>query len=664
MTFRTTPKRRLLAAAAAVALAVSAQGATGAQDDLGALLAAEPAAGGFDGVPDYVAVRVYLDRDAYHAGDEVRIAVEMRIDPKVHINGDVPTLDFQVPTEITWDELPAGVKASAITWPKAKMAAFEFTDGKKIAVFEGTQRAFLTIKLPQGAPGTHVITGTFRAQGCTHETCYAPQKDALKITVRVVPAGEETQPVNEEKFAPPKKAEGDAGEVDGVVAAASQDPDEPASGAPMSAVAAVERDRDLDCKIAATANDENVPLLLKYVIAFFTGLVLTLTPCVLPLVPITIGYFSRQSEGGGQPITMSTLYVLGLATVYSTLGTVAALSGSLFGAALQSPWVIGGIAVILTCLALSMFGILPDLQLPSSLQSKLGGGRTGRFGAFFMGGAMGLIAAPCVGPGVVSLLTFVAKLGAEMSTLRAALLGGSLFFVLSLGLGAPFFLVGMGAASIRPGPWMVTVKKVFGFAILGVALWFLRPLIGNTAFAVGLLLVLGAAALFLFRHAPEGGARGLRLATQGIAAVAAIGAIATALVLTGAIKMPGVDGRTFTPYAEEHLVRARAEGRPVVIDFGAEWCTLCKEIEHEVFPAPQVQALFADFVLLRADMTESEDATVMALREKFRVVGLPTIVFLDSSGREIEELRLTGPETPEGFAERLRCVTAYQVAER
>lgn len=682
-----------------------------------ACLAAAPAAAQMDdgSPPDYVAVKTYLDRDAYRPGETARLVLEMRIDPKVHINTNRPTEDYQFPTIFQWDD-PAGLQSSDVTWPKGDMKAFEFTEGKKIAVYEGTQRATLSLQVPaDAAPGARTLKGRFRSQGCTHTTCYAPQTDEFDVIVRVVAAGEPTASVNEEKFsglapapavtaAPSASGASGAGSepaaaggetVDGLpaggeIAAPGEEGDvappgdaataadveaetDPAAGsddmtAPSNAgvemagrVPAAE-DPAPECPIEKPSGGlgSDKSLALVFLLTFLGGIGLAFTPCVLPLVPITIGFFARQQEGGRRPVVPALMYVLGLAIVYSALGTLAALSGGLFGALLQKPGVIIGIAAILTALALSMFGLW-DLNLPSALSNRLGGGRSGNLGAMAMGGAMGLVAAPCVGPFVVSLLTYVAELGSRMPRPSAALLGGSLFMALSLGLGLPFFLVALGAGSLRPGEWMVSVKKVFGFVILGVVLWFLRPLIGSAVFSWGLALLLLAAGLYFLVHSrarQHGGVARTALAAVGVLAL--VGMVGWTTVTVRSMRAPVADN-PFTAYSKDALARAKADGMPVVIDFSAEWCIACKELEHQTFPDPRVMAKLEEFVSLRADLTDETPAN-LALYKEWSVKGLPTIVFLDSEGQEIRPLRLTGFEKPDAFVQRLDCATAIDVA--
>ena len=186
MTSRRSPFALLLRTLVPAALLAAAASGASAQEPPG----------------DYVSVKVYADRDVYQPGDTARVAVELRIDPRVHVNSDSPKDEFAIPTALSWDEPPAGVALSAVRWPKAEWKAFEFTDGEKIPVFEGKVRAYLTATVPKDAErgGTVKVTGTLKAQGCTHSACYAPQKDSVTLKLRVAEEGEESLPVNESKF--------------------------------------------------------------------------------------------------------------------------------------------------------------------------------------------------------------------------------------------------------------------------------------------------------------------------------------------------------------------------------------------------------------------------------------------------------------------------------
>lgn len=650
------------------------------------LLACSPAAHAQDddgGVPDYVAVKVSTDRESYRAGETARVTLEMKIDPRVHINAHVPTVDYQYPTDVAWGEASGlAVSADDIAWPKPLMKAFEFTEGAKIAVLEGTQKITIPVRVaPDATPGTLSLPGTFSAQGCTHSVCYAPQFDEFVVNLVIAAAGAAPSSVTAGEAAAAADAATDDASAIPPAAADPQpgpgdpldDPDAPPEPAApdLSTAPAIDGEGKpaFDCPVDADAakGTKDRPLLWVFLASYMGGILLTFTPCVLPLVPITIGIFARQQNQGGRPVVPALMYVLGLALVYAALGTSAALTGNLFGAALQNKWVLIAIAALLFALALSMFGLW-NLELPAGLRNRIGGFKAGPIGPMFMGGAMGIVAAPCVGPFVVSLLTYVANLGATMPGPKAAAIGGALFFVLAVGLGTPFFVVALGAASLRPGEWMDGVKRVFGFIILGVVLWFLRPVFGAHGTAVfqwGLVAVLASAAAYFFvtAKAPEHGPR-LRGIHRIGAAAAAIATIALAIVVARGAGGPAAGADGFVAYSHEAVEQAKAEGQPIVIDFGATWCIVCKELEHKTFPTEQVRDAGKDFARLRADLTEEGSPAVKELRRRYAVRGLPTVIFLDSTGKEIEGLRLTGFEGPEGFSLRLKCASSFDLAAR
>lgn len=660
---------RLAVVAALVAVACALAPATRAQDVE-------------DEILDYVKVRVTSDRASYRAGETARITVEFRVDPKFHVNSSTPTADYQFPTSLAWSD-DAGLTLSDVTWPAAEMRAFEFTEGAKIAVYEGTVRATLTAKIPADAkPGDRKLVGAFRAQGCTHTECYAPQTDEIGLVIRVGEGGAAAT------TALPLDGDAEGGAPSSGATIPATEPETAgaieASTQPSAGTDAVEDDNTIDAvpptgavpppaletlDARCPADDagglsRDRPLAGVFWLTFLGGILLAFTPCVLPLVPITIGFFSRQQAGGRRPVLPALLYVLGLALVYSALGTVAALSGGLFGAMLQKPVVVIAIAGILFALALSMFGVLPDVSLPSGITNRIGGARAGNAGAMMMGGAMGLVAAPCVGPLVVSLLTYVAEMGSRLPKFEAGLLGGGLFFALACGMGLPFFFVALGVGSLRTGEWMVSVKKFFGFVILGAVLYFLRPLIHPLVFEWGVVAVMIAGGAFFLVNS-RSRAHGPRTRVA-LTAIGAMGIVATLLwtgfVLKG-MGAGGVAAHAFAAYSDEALERAKADRRPVVVDFSAEWCIACRELEHRTFPDGRVQDRLKGFVSLRADLTE-DNAVTKAIYKRWRIRGLPTIIFLDSQGNEIQPLRLSGYESPEAFADRLDCVVRIDVASR
>ncbi len=402
---------------------------------------------------------------------------------------------------------------------------------------------------------------------------------------------------------------------------------------------------------------EGGALLIPLALIFVGGLLTALTPCVYPLIPITVSIFgARKSSTRGQAVALSLTFVLGIAVMFTSLGIGAALTGKAFGSALGNPWVVCTLAIVFAAFAFSMFGGW-DFQLPASLQAKLGSvGKAGYGGAFAMGLVSGIVAAPCTGPVLSGVLVHIA-------TTQNVVLGGLMLFVYALGLGVPFFLIGAFSLSLpKSGVWMDYVKSIFGVALLTVALMYLRD--AFPAFK----------ALLSFENVAYGAIVASALVLVGMM----LGAINRSFHIwpaDGVLKALGVAlvvlGITLRPHApiaqpvahatwhsDEASALAQAQGKPAIIDFSAEWCAACKELEHKTFPT----APFLDEVrkhgwsLARIDCTQ-ETPENTALQAKYKVVGLPTVIFIDASGKVREDLTLTGFLPPEEFAELMRKVT-------
>jgi thiol:disulfide interchange protein DsbD len=382
---------------------------------------------------------------------------------------------------------------------------------------------------------------------------------------------------------------------------------------------------------------------LAFAVAFAGGVATSLTPCVYPLIPITVSIFGARRAGSRrEAMALSGLYVLGIATMYSSLGVAAALTGKAFGSVMQSPWVIGAVALVLAAMAAAMFGVF-ELQLPGSWQARLTRvGGAGHAGSFAMGLVSGVIAAPCTGPVLAAALTFVATKG-------SVAFGFAIMFAYALGLGLLFFLIGAFSISLpKSGPWMDTVKSVFGVALLAAALLFLKDAIPATrplfsaapwvAFAVAGVAAAGvlAGALHGDFHGPA-----LRGAAKGLGVALLVGAIVYAAGAAGARERRRAEaGFTWRNDEPAALALAKAEGRPVIIDFWADWCTACRELDSTVWSDPRVREQAERFVAVKVDGTEDTPA-FQALTEKYGIVGMPTVIFIDARGRELP-MRITG----------------------
>lgn len=370
------------------------------------------------------------------------------------------------------------------------------------------------------------------------------------------------------------------------------------------------------------------------------GLGLNLTPCVYPLISVTLAWFGRQGpESGARRALLASIYALGIAITFSVLGVAAALSGGLFGAALQRPLVLVAIATVMVALALSSFGLY-SLRAPGWVLQRLGGGGRGVVGSLFMGLTMGIVAAPCVGPIVVGLLIAVASRGDPY-------FGFLLFFTLAVGLGSPYVALGALAGSItrlpRSGEWLVWVERVFGFLLLGLALYFVSPLLSERILDWLVPSFVAAAALWLgFLDGSGSRWPAFRLArgTLGVAGLAA----SVWITWPSAGEARGLQ---WTDYSAERLAAAADSREPAVVDFRADWCIPCLEMEKTTFVAPEVLAGAAGISFLRADVTAmTEDQEEWLSRHE--VLGVPTTLFFDGAGREVR--RMVGYVSPREFA--------------
>jgi len=379
---------------------------------------------------------------------------------------------------------------------------------------------------------------------------------------------------------------------------------------------------------------------------FVGGMALNLTPCVYPMIPITVSFFGGRTQedrpSQAKLVLHGTCYILGLALTNSTLGVIAALTGGLMGSILQNPLVLTAVAGVLVLFATSLFGLW-ELRLPGYLNQAAGKSYSGYFGSLFMGLTLGVVAAPCIGPFVLGLLTWVASIGSPVY-------GFIIFFVLSLGLGLPLFVLAVFSGQFRrlpkAGGWMIWVRKVMGWVLVGMAAYFIRPVLPESVKVLLPIAVAVAAGLHLgwFDNSEVRSRAFTWLKTfVGTACLVA----ATIWVMTWGMRGPGVDWHDYT---EEVLQQAVAQGRPVIIDFYADWCAPCREFEELTFHNDQVVAQVGDkFVMIKVDVTTGGNPFYEELLSKYEVKGVPTIIFLDAEGKERTDLRLVDYFPPESF---------------
>ena len=391
--------------------------------------------------------------------------------------------------------------------------------------------------------------------------------------------------------------------------------------------------------------------------AFVGGLLVSLTPCVYPMIAITVSVFgANQAKSRLHAAGLSSVFVLGIAVMFTALGVGAALSGAIFGKFLSNPYVVGGLAVLFLAMAASMFGAF-ELALPSGLTNRLATvGGIGFGGAFVLGLVSALVAAPCTGPVLTGILVWIA-------TSHRVVLGTGVMFTFALGLGVPFFVVGTFAVSLpKSGSWMLGVKWIFGVVLAVVALYFLRNVVGalqhvaqpTRAFGGASIALLGAALVlgWLYVAAEQRGAKHPER-SKAYKLLSAPLAIAGGFMLVSWIQLPAAQLEWLTSEVDGAKL-ASSEHRPLIVDFGAEWCGACKELTSHTFADEKVRSEAGRFVAVRVDATDEDDPQVNAVKDKYRVVGLPTVVVMDSRGQE--RVRFNEFVPPQRFLEAIRAV--------
>ncbi|MBW8905468.1 MAG: protein-disulfide reductase DsbD [Betaproteobacteria bacterium] len=436
------------------------------------------------------------------------------------------------------------------------------------------------------------------------------------------------------------------------------------SRAALRATGAASRPGPAEPGLSLYASDFEIARLLEgnfgFVLAGFLvlGLLLAFTPCMLPMIPILSGIIAGEGARltKSRALALSCIYVFSMALTYAAAGVGAAYAGSLIASYLQNVWVLGAFALVFVVLALSMFGLY-ELHLPAFLeqrlyasQERLRGGRIASVAA--MGVFSAVIVSPCVSAPLAGTLLQISRSG-------DVVLGGAALFALATGMGLPLIAVGVSEGALLPkaGPWMVAVRKLFGVLLLGVALWIVQSVIPSLAEMLAWAALLALAALVL---------RSLGM----LGKVAAIGVLAGAIVLTAGALAGSRDplqplaafrgqgaASSATPWTRVKSLaeledRLRGAGRPVMLDFYADWCVSCKEMEKYTLTNPRVRASLERMLLLQADVTAATQAD-RELLKRFALFGPPGIIFFDAQGREMPELRVIGYQPSERFLKTL-----------
>ena len=412
--------------------------------------------------------------------------------------------------------------------------------------------------------------------------------------------------------------------------------------------------------IANSLKEKNLLLVLLTFFGF--GLLLSLTPCVFPMIPILssiiVGASTNETMTASRGFFLSLVYVLSMSIAYTIAGVIAGIFGANLQVALQNPYVLVIFALIFVALAFSMFGYF-EIRLPQAIQNRVnkttdGKEKQGILGIAIMGFLSALIVGPCVAPPLAGALVYIGQTG-------DAILGGLALFVMSLGMGVPLLLIGLGAGKFmpKPGGWMESITKIFGIVMLGVAIWLLdRVLNANIIMYLWALLLLGSAIyLKIYQHI---------LAQLITVVIFILGVVLFVGAISGATNplnpLEKFTSSKMTQVSDEKLIFKKVKNiqelelaiknsnKPVMLDFWASWCVSCKELEEITFQDEQVINKLQEFTLLKADVTENNDED-KALQKKFGVVGPPALIFWDKDKNEIQASRIIGYKNPKDFLE-------------
>ncbi|HMU44153.1 MAG TPA: cytochrome c biogenesis protein CcdA [Ignavibacteriaceae bacterium] len=569
------------------------------------------------GPEDLIRINTISSFDKVNAGGQFKIAVKINIKDSWHINSDKPKEDYLIPSQVNI-QIQEGFRLEKTNYPPAEEIKLGFSD-TPLSAWQGEILIGSLFSVDKNiSEGSYKLIINFDYQACNDMTCLPPSSVTDTLIVQVVSSQSVSNEINQDEF---KKID--------------------LSYTDLSSE--IKKTTESDNSISNML--ENNGLFLGLLFVFIGGLALNLTPCVYPLIPITIGFFGGQSEGKTiRLFGMGLLFVVGMAVTYSVIGVVTALSGAVFGSLLQNPIVIIIIALIFLILSLSMFGLY-EFQLPNSWVAKAGGAKGGFYGAFFMGLTMGIVAAPCIGPFVLGLVTYVAAKADPY-------LGFLMFFVLALGLGFPYLLLAIFSGKIkklpRAGEWMDGVKHIFGFILIGMALYFIVPLLPKSfsGYVLPIFMIITAVYLLVFDK--------LGNSVKGFKNFKIVFSI---LLMALAVYnlLPSADNNSidWQEYSESKLSDSIGQ-TPVIIDFYADWCIPCKELDAITFSDAKVIEESRKFLSLKADMTKSLSPEVESLRNKFKIVGVPTVLILDSNGSEIN--RITGFVNAEEFINIIKSI--------
>ena len=572
-----------------------------------------------------ISVSAAASQNAVIPGSSFNLAVVVDIEEELHINAHQPNGDFYIPTVVTLDSLP-NVTFGEPVYPAAEQKTFSFSPDEKLAVYE--DKIVIVVPVTTTAAletGTMTVSGQVSYQGCNDTMCFPPGEEAFEIGVEIVPAGTPVEPVNPELFENIEPAESVAPDNGGGIATLTGDE---------------QRAREIIEKG-----------LLYAVIAFFgIGLALNLTPCVYPVIPLTVSYFGGQSgKSRGSAFASAFMYQIGIAIAFALLGLISGLAGKQWGFLFQSPWFVVVIATIILAMAASLFGAF-EISVPNWLMNKVGKSREGVVGALIMGLTVGVVIAPCAAGIIIGLVGLVAKLGLVVK-------GTLLFFVMGLGLGLPYLVLATFSGLLnklpQSGMWMIWVRKLFAILLIGVAFYFLMPqlerIYNKFGFMAGLLGIFGGLLLGFLDHAP-----GYTKTFKVFRGIVGVALIVLGLVWTHGAIQSRPSEIEWVKLHDSNIEPYLQDDKPVFIDFYADWCAPCKQLDRVTFRDDDVVQAAKSAHMLKVDCTAPSEE-IRSVMERFDVTGMPTLVYIAPGGQVRDDLREIGYIGPEEFLQNLQA---------
>jgi thiol:disulfide interchange protein DsbD len=557
----------------------------------------------FGSEQNIVRLNIFSSQNKVIPGSQFKLAAKLDIKDGWHINSNKANDTTLITSKITIQSSPA-FTLSSVTYPSPKQVKFSFSE-TPLSVWEGNVVAGLSVNVSKGLKaGKYPLILSLDYQACNNLTCLPPKEVKDTIYVEVTNQLSEISSINHDVFQNLEKTNLHVNN---------------------------KRNTSNENDNTVTSTLEHSGLFLSLLFVFIGGLALNLTPCVYPLIPITIGYFGGQSEGSTSKLfLMGLFFVLGMAVTYSIIGVITALSGAVFGSLLQNMWVIIFIALIFVFLSLGMFGLY-EISLPNSIVAKAGGAKGGYFGALFMGLTMGIVAAPCIGPFVLGLVTFVAAKADPYY-------GFMMFFFLALGLGFPYLILAIFSGKIkklpRAGEWMESIKHIFGFILLGMSIYFLLPIIPKniSSFILPVYVIAAGIYLLVFDNYSN--------KVKAFRIFKIVFSVIIILISVYALIPSEKNHINWKPYESSAMQTNSAGSKGMIIDFYADWCIPCKELDAKTFSDENVIKAAKNFRTYKANMTKSLSPDVEALRDKYNIVGVPTVLIINSHGKEVN--RITG----------------------